>query len=239
MGRRRSRYVVPGPRAGSVLLGGGRSGARRSRGIARRPVGGGSRPHRGVWLLGVLVVVAAVAAGVLAWRSVASGDGGRRAAAERFLTGWTRRDWVVMWQALTPPARAAYPRGAVRGGVSQRGPRGGRSLGAGREARQRSGWRDRGAGIGGDRRVRDAARHDRPACVGEPGTASAWRGTRRCGCPVCAAASGCIRAPVRGRGGGRSSLRTGRRLPRRRLAPRSPGGSRPGRPGWSASMRAG
>ena len=62
-----------------------------------------------MWLLGVLVVVAAVAAGVFAWRSVASGDGGRRAAAERFLTGWTRRDSVVMWQALTPPARAAYP----------------------------------------------------------------------------------------------------------------------------------
>ena len=30
MGRRRSRYVVPGPRAGSVLLGGGRPGARRA-----------------------------------------------------------------------------------------------------------------------------------------------------------------------------------------------------------------
>ena len=43
------------------------------------------------------------------WRSVASGDGGRRAAAERFLTGWTRRDWAVMWQALTPSARMAYP----------------------------------------------------------------------------------------------------------------------------------
>ena len=30
--------------------------------------------------------------------------------------------------------------------------------------------------------------------------ASAWRGTRRCGCLVCAATSRCIRAPVRGRG---------------------------------------
>ena len=109
MDRRRSRYVAPGPRAGSVLLAGGRSGARRRRGRARRPVGGGSRPHRGVWLLGVLVVVAAVVAGLLVWRSVASGDGGRRAAAERFLTGWTRLDWAVMWQALTPSARAAYP----------------------------------------------------------------------------------------------------------------------------------
>ena len=109
MGRRRSRYVVPGRRAGSVLLGGGRSGARRRGGWARRPVGGGSRPRRGVWLLGVLVVVAAVAGGLFVWRSVASGDGGRRAAAQRFLTGWTRRDWAVMWQALTPSARAAYP----------------------------------------------------------------------------------------------------------------------------------
>ena len=106
---RRSRYVVPGRRAGSVLLGGGRSGARRRRGRARRPVGGGSTPRRGVWLLGVLVVVAALAGGLFVWRSVASGDGGRRAAAERFLTGWTRRDWAVMWQALTPSARAAYP----------------------------------------------------------------------------------------------------------------------------------
>ena len=35
--------------------------------------------------------------------------------------------------------------GAVRGRVSQRGPRGGRSLGAGREARRRSRWGDRGA----------------------------------------------------------------------------------------------
>ena len=57
----------------------------------------------------MLVVGAAVAAGVFAWRSVASGDGGRHAAAERFLTGWTRRDWAVMWQALTPSARIAYP----------------------------------------------------------------------------------------------------------------------------------
>jgi len=106
---RRSRYVVPGPRAGSVLLGGGRSGARRRRGGARRPVGGGSRSHRGLWLLGVLVVVAAVVGGLFVWRSVASGDRGRRAAAQQFLTGWTRRDWAAMWQALTPSARTAYP----------------------------------------------------------------------------------------------------------------------------------
>ena len=57
----------------------------------------------------MLVVVAAVVGGLLVWRSIASGDRGRRAAAERFLTGWTRRDWAAMWQALTPSARAAYP----------------------------------------------------------------------------------------------------------------------------------
>jgi hypothetical protein len=74
MGRRRSRYVVPRPRAGSVLLAGGRSGARRRRGRARRPIGGGSRPHRGLWLLGVLVAVMAVLVPVV-WCSVASGDG--------------------------------------------------------------------------------------------------------------------------------------------------------------------
>ena len=62
-----------------------------------------------MWVLGVLVVVAAVVGGLFVWRSGASGDGGRRAAAERFLMGWTRRDWAAMWQALTPSARAAYP----------------------------------------------------------------------------------------------------------------------------------
>ena len=59
-------------------------------------------------MLGVLVVLVAVGGGVFVWRSAANGDGGR-AAAPRFLTGWTRRDWAVMWQALTPSARAAYP----------------------------------------------------------------------------------------------------------------------------------
>jgi penicillin-binding protein A len=62
-----------------------------------------------VWGLGVLVVVVAVGGGLFVWRSAVNGDGGRRAAAEQFLTGWTRRDWAVMWQALTPSARAAYP----------------------------------------------------------------------------------------------------------------------------------
>ena len=57
----------------------------------------------------MLVVVAAVVGGLFVWRSVASGDGGRHAAAQQFLTGWARRDWAAMWQALTPSARTAYP----------------------------------------------------------------------------------------------------------------------------------
>jgi hypothetical protein len=61
-----------------------------------------------VWVLGVLVLLVAVGGGLFVWRSAANGDGGR-AAAQRFLTGWTRRDWAVMWQALTPSTRAAYP----------------------------------------------------------------------------------------------------------------------------------
>ena len=60
-------------------------------------------------MLGVLVVLAAVAGGVLVWRSPVNSDGGRRAAAERFVTGWARGELVVMWRALTPRARAAYP----------------------------------------------------------------------------------------------------------------------------------
>lgn len=62
-----------------------------------------------MWVLGVLVAVVAVGGGLFVWRSAANGEGGRRAAAERFLTGWTGRDWAVMWQALTPSARAAHP----------------------------------------------------------------------------------------------------------------------------------
>jgi penicillin-binding protein A len=56
----------------------------------------------------LVVVVAAVVGGVLVWRSAANGDRGRRAAVERFGVAWRRRDWAVMWRALTPPARAAH-----------------------------------------------------------------------------------------------------------------------------------
>jgi hypothetical protein len=59
--------------------------------------------------LGVLVVLAAVVGGAQVWRSLANSDGGRRAAAERFVKGWARGELAVMWRALTPRARADYP----------------------------------------------------------------------------------------------------------------------------------
>jgi peptidoglycan glycosyltransferase len=64
--------------------------------------------------LGVLMVFAVVAGGVLVWRSLANGDGGRRAAAQRFVTGWARGDLAQMWRALTPGARAGYPEARFR-----------------------------------------------------------------------------------------------------------------------------
>src|ERR1035437_6570860 len=87
MARRGSRSLAPGPRAGSVLLGGGRSGSRRRRGGRRRPVGGGFGSGGVARVLGVLVVLAAVAGGVLGWRSPANRDGGGGRAG-RFVTGW-------------------------------------------------------------------------------------------------------------------------------------------------------
>jgi penicillin-binding protein A len=60
-------------------------------------------------VLGLLVVLAVVVGGVLVWRSLADRDGGRRLAAERFVTGWRRGELAVMWRALTPRARAEYP----------------------------------------------------------------------------------------------------------------------------------
>lgn len=108
MARGRFRYVVPGPRAGSVLLGGGSSGCRRQRRGRRRAARGpGSGRLR---VLGVLVVLAAVAAGgVAGWRLLTAGNRDRRAAAERFVRGWQRGDLEAMWQALTPQARREYP----------------------------------------------------------------------------------------------------------------------------------
>jgi len=60
-------------------------------------------------VLVVLLVLAAVVGGVLVWRSLAGGDRGWRAAAERYAMAWVRGQWSVMWRALTPGARVAYP----------------------------------------------------------------------------------------------------------------------------------
>ena len=106
MARRRSRYGVPGRRAGSVLLVGGKSRQRRGLGGRRGQIG---PPRRwGPVLLGA-VVLAMVVLGVVVWRSLAESDGGRRAAAERFVSAWARGDRGAMWQALTSRARARYP----------------------------------------------------------------------------------------------------------------------------------
>ena len=106
MARRRSRYGVPGRRAGSVLLVGGRSRQRRGLGGRRGQIG---PPRRwGPVLLGA-VVLAMVVLGVVVWRSLAESDGGRRAAAERFVSAWARGDSGAMWQTLTSRAQASYP----------------------------------------------------------------------------------------------------------------------------------
>jgi penicillin-binding protein A len=106
MARRRSRYGVPGRRAGSVLLVGGRS--RQPRGLGGRKGQIGPRRRWGPVLLGA-AVLAMVALGIVVWRSLAERDSGRRAAAERFISAWARGDRGAMWQALTPRARARYP----------------------------------------------------------------------------------------------------------------------------------
>ena len=59
-------------------------------------------------LLGA-VLLAMVVLGVVVWRSLAESDGGRGAAAERFVSVWARGDRRAMWQALTSRARARYP----------------------------------------------------------------------------------------------------------------------------------
>ena len=107
MARHRSRFVAPGPRAGSVLQASGRSGPRRRRRRPRRRVGGG--PGWGGVLRVLGVVLVGVVVGVLVWRSQAGGDRGRRAAAERYAMAWVRGQWPAMWRGLTAGARAAYP----------------------------------------------------------------------------------------------------------------------------------
>jgi penicillin-binding protein A len=103
MARRRSRSLTPGPRAGSVLMGGGNVGGGGGR---QRPQGRGF--GRGLALLALLALVVVAVAGVLIWRH-GRDDGGaqRRAAATAFVRAWTHGDEASMYRQLTPTARAA------------------------------------------------------------------------------------------------------------------------------------
>ena len=58
----------------------------------------------------MLVVVAGVAAGALAWRLQVQARDDRHAAAARFVGAWERGDHAAMWRALAPKARARYSR---------------------------------------------------------------------------------------------------------------------------------
>jgi peptidoglycan glycosyltransferase len=57
--------------------------------------------------LGALVVLGAIAGGLVAWRSHENAGDARRDAAARFAAAWSRGDRVAMWRALTPHSRAA------------------------------------------------------------------------------------------------------------------------------------
>ncbi|MEY2516976.1 MAG: penicillin-binding protein, partial [bacterium] len=57
----------------------------------------------------MLLVVAAVVAGVVRWQSAQHARDDRRAAAARFVAAWERGDHVAMWRALSPAARARHP----------------------------------------------------------------------------------------------------------------------------------
>jgi hypothetical protein len=107
MARRRARSVASQPLTVSVLRPASRS--RPSRRRARRRRLGGPGPGSPTRLIGVLVVLAVIVAGVLVWRSQAGGNDDQRAAAQRFAVAWARGDRAAMWRALTPQARAAYP----------------------------------------------------------------------------------------------------------------------------------
>jgi peptidoglycan glycosyltransferase len=105
---RHSRRVAAGRRPGSVLMASGSSAPRRRRG-RRPPRGGGLRLGGILRGIGVLVVLAAIAAGVVVWQTHTNATQDRRHAAERFTTAWARSDWAAMWRALTPAARTAHP----------------------------------------------------------------------------------------------------------------------------------
>src|SRR4051812_9116889 len=57
----------------------------------------------------VLAVLALLAAGAAVAFLLIQRDDGRRAAAQRFVTAWTRGDTAGMWQALDPEAKRRYP----------------------------------------------------------------------------------------------------------------------------------
>jgi peptidoglycan glycosyltransferase len=61
----------------------------------------------GGWIV-ALLVVAAVVAGAVVWRSHVQARDDRRAAATRFVTAWERGDHAAMWRALAPSARARF-----------------------------------------------------------------------------------------------------------------------------------
>jgi peptidoglycan glycosyltransferase len=97
--RSRSQYLVPSSRAGSVLLGSGRSsGGRRGRG--RRAFGR---------LLALVVLLGAAGAiGYFVWDSQQqTGKQDRAAAAAAFTTAWGKGDRGGMYAALSPRSRAA------------------------------------------------------------------------------------------------------------------------------------
>ena len=57
----------------------------------------------------MLVLLAAVVAGALAWRARSEAADARREAVERFAAAWEGNDLPAMWQTLSPAARRAVP----------------------------------------------------------------------------------------------------------------------------------
>ena len=109
MARSRRRNVGIGPRRGSVLLAGSRSGSRRR----RAPRFGGAPRRRLPWgWVAALIVVSGIVAGGLSWRSEVQARDDRNTAAVQFVRGWERGDHAAMWRALTPRARAQYSEAA-------------------------------------------------------------------------------------------------------------------------------
>jgi len=73
------------------------------------PVGVHRRRARRIGPAAVFAVLALVAAGVAVAIVLTSRDDGRRAAAQRFVSAWTRGDTAAMWNALDDDAKSRYP----------------------------------------------------------------------------------------------------------------------------------